>query len=293
MWEGGGDRVRTRTLPVTAIPHCAPDTLPRVIDLHCHLLPGLDDGPATIDEALELARAQVAVGVHTVVATSHVSYSWPGVTSSVVVAAVAEVQAAVDAAGIALKILPGGEVAVTRGVELPDDELTALHLGDGPWLLVEPPHVPVAPSALESAMVSLMHRGHRVLIAHPERCVTFQEQPEMLARLVAGGARCSLTATALTGQFGRTARSFALALIADGLAHNVASDAHGGMASRPAGIAGPMQDAGLGELTGWMADAVPAALLAGGDLPPVPAFVMPRQGGEGVLSRLRGRLGGG
>jgi protein-tyrosine phosphatase len=255
-----------------------------VIDLHCHVLPGIDDGPRTIEDSLALCRMQAQLGVRTVVATPHVSWDWPAVTPEVIADGVRTVNAACRAEGIDLTVIAGAEVALTRAIELSDEQLTALRLGDGPWLLLEPPPSPAAGAGAEATIVSLLHRGHRLLIAHPERCPAFLTDREPLERLVSGGALCSITAGALTGRFGREVKKFALGLVADGLAHDVASDAHGASPRRPPGMAAELAEAGHAELTPWLCDAVPQAILAGTTVPPRPATSRPRR--RGGLSRL-------
>src|SRR5204863_7242940 len=93
-----------------------------VIDLHCHILPGVDDGPPTLDETLALARTQVAAGVRQVLATPHVTWDIP-TTSRQVAEGVAAVNAALREAELPLEVLPGGEIAITRAADLDDDEL--------------------------------------------------------------------------------------------------------------------------------------------------------------------------
>jgi protein-tyrosine phosphatase len=115
-----------------------------VIDLHCHVLPGIDDGPDTLDDSLALCRAAAAAGTRTVVATPHVSWDWPNVTSRVVADGVARVNEALEAEGVDLEVRPGAEVAMTRAGDLEDSELVALRLGGGPYLLVECPFSPAA-----------------------------------------------------------------------------------------------------------------------------------------------------
>jgi protein-tyrosine phosphatase len=258
--------------------------LTAVIDLHCHALPGIDDGPATIEEALELARAQVAAGVRTVAATPHVSHHYAGNDAARIRAAVAELNAALAEAGIELEVVPGGEVALSRALELDDDELAALRLGGGPWLLAEAPMSPAAPAGVEHGLRRLADRGHRLLLAHPERCPVFLRDRDLLERLVASGMRCSITAAALTGRFGRDPQRFALGLLRDGLVHDVASDAHGTSMRRPPGLAEPLAQAGWGEHVTWLCDAAPRAILDGAPLPPPPAAAAPAP--RGIVSRL-------
>jgi protein-tyrosine phosphatase len=259
-----------------------------VIDLHCHALPGIDDGPATLDEAVALGRGQEEAGVRTVVATPHVDWDWPDNDAARIAELVPRVNAALRDAGIAVEILRGAEVALTRAVDLDDVELAALRLGGGPWLLVEPPLRPAPPAGVTAALSALAARGHRILIAHPERCPAFQRDPDALVGLVAGGMRCSVTATALTGRFGREPQRFANELLAAGLVHDVASDAHGPRHRRPPGLASPLRQAGLAaEEIDWYCESAPRALLGGSPLPPrptVPAAV-PARGLRRLLRR--------
>jgi protein-tyrosine phosphatase len=253
-----------------------------VIDLHCHALPGIDDGPVALQDAVALGRAQQEAGVRTVVATPHVDWDYPN-DARRIAAHVQEVNEALARAGIAVEVLPGAEVALTRAVELDDDELRALTLGGGPWLLVEPPFTPTPAAAVVTAMHGIAARGHRIVIAHPERCPAFLHDHAALEDLVARGMLCSVTASSLTGRFGREPQRLGMAMVRDGLAHDVASDAHGAHHRRPPGLAGPMEAAGLADLVSWYCDEAPRAILSGEPLPPrPPAPPEPR----GVLQRL-------
>jgi protein-tyrosine phosphatase len=239
-----------------------------VIDLHCHVLPGIDDGPETIAGSLALARAAVDAGVRTLVATPHVSWHYPN-DASTIAAAVAQLRGQLDAEGVQLDLRAGAEVAMTRVAELEDAELARLRLGGGEWLLVEPPFSPVA-GGLEETLQSLRRQGNRILLAHPERCPAFHRDPRMLRSLVRDGILTSITAASLVGRFGGTVRRFALGLVQDELVHNVASDAHN-LIDRAPGLAGELEQAGLAALTEWLTQAVPTAILDGGQIPARPA----------------------
>jgi protein-tyrosine phosphatase len=258
-----------------------------VIDLHHHILPGIDDGPATIEDALALARAAVAGGTATIVATPHVSWDWTENTASRIAGKVAEVNAVLRAEGVDLEVRPGAEVALTRALDLPDEELAALRLGGGPWLLLECPLSPVA-AGVEAGIDALRSRGHEhIVLAHPERVPAFQRDPELLARLVASGLLTSITAGAFVGRFGKDVQRFTRRLLSDGLVHDVASDAHS-LARRPPEIAAPLQESGFdAEQIDWLARAVPLAILDGVALPIAP--VMPAEPRPGLLGRLLGR----
>lgn len=256
-----------------------------MIDLHCHVLPGVDDGPQTLDETLELCRAAVAAGTTTVVATPHVSWDWPGVTSHVVREGVERVRAALLENAIDLEVLTGAEIAMTRAGDLPDEELVALRLGGGPYLLIECPHSP-ASAGFETILSALAERGHKILLAHPERCPAFHRDPALLRSFVDAGMLTSLTAGAFTGRFGRDVGRFAQRLLADELVHDIASDGHGPSLRRPPSIGPELVEAGFGERADWHARAVPRAILDGTELPPPPPLPEPPPR-RGLLDRLR------
>lgn len=226
-------------------------------DLHCHLLPGLDDGPATIDDAVALAGALVAAGTRRVVATPHVSHRY-GNTAETIADAAARLRVALAGRGMELELLTGAEVAAARLPDLEEADLRALTLGDGPWLLLEPPLA--AEFAYERAVELVNAAGLRVLVAHPERCRLFQRDPSRLDALVAGGARLSITASSLTGSFGRPAQELALQLADRRLVANVASDAHDPWRRSPR-LIDELQDAGFAQQATVWCNAFPDAVL--------------------------------
>jgi protein-tyrosine phosphatase len=243
-----------------------------VIDLHSHVLPGIDDGPDSIEGSLALARAAAVGGTRTLLATPHVSWRYPN-DASTIARLVHELNERLHTEGIALEVLPGAEIAMTRLADIEPEELSRLGLGGGRWLLIEPPFTPVL-TGLDSILLNLQSRGHRVLLAHPERCHAFHRDPEMLESLVRSGVLTSVTAGSLVGQFGADVRRFALRLARDGLIHNVASDAHDHV-QRPPGIAAELQQAGLAPLADWLTRQVPEAILADGEIPARPAVDLP------------------
>jgi protein-tyrosine phosphatase len=261
-----------------------------VIDLHAHPLPGLDDGPASLAEALSLARAAVAAGTTTMTATPHIDHRW-GVDPGAVHEAVAAFNAELRSEGIDLEVLPGGEIALPRLIDLTSDEVTSLGLGGGPFILVECP-LGRSLANFDGLIFDRLVAGQRILLAHPERCPPFQREPEKLARLVEAGALTSVTSNALSGRFGETPRRFGIDLLAGGLAHSVASDAHDAR-RRPPGLVEGLHAAerdipGVGELAGWLTVEVPQAILAGERPPPPPPTPTRRQHpARAILSRLR------
>jgi len=238
-----------------------------VIDLHCHVLPGIDDGPQTIEESLAMVRVAARSGTRTLVATPHVNRRY-GNRACTILPLVEDLNRRIRDEGLQLEVRPGAEVALLGASLLGAEELCRLRLGGGPWLLVEPPTAPVEDD-VEELVMSLVGEGHRVLLAHPERCPSFREDPGVLASLVGQGVLGSVTAASLRGHFGEDVARFALELLRSELIHNVASDAHHHEA-RPPTVLGELERAGLGPLAEWFTARVPEAILAGTEIPQRP-----------------------
>jgi protein-tyrosine phosphatase len=259
-----------------------------MIDLHSHLLPGIDDGAPDMETAIAMGRAAVAGGVDTIVATPHVNRHYPNDPLEFA-ARRAHLQSALDRAGVALRVQSGAEVAHSRLSDLSDETLSACGLGGSNWLLFELPLRGPAPFA-EAMTVDLQRRGFRIVLAHPERIAAFQREPDTLGRLVEQGCLCSVTAGSVYGQFGESVKRFTADLFAGGLVHNLATDAHDAQRRSPA-LQPQLSCAAeeLPELAGWfdyLVDEVPAAILAGDALPGAPPVIEPRRG---IIDRLRGR----
>jgi protein-tyrosine phosphatase len=232
-----------------------------VIDLHTHILPGIDDGPLTLRDALDMARAAADEGVTVLAATPHVREDYP-TTADTMQSRLAEVRDAIAAEGLPLDVLPGGELDLDRVDRLDSDELTRFGLGGNPnVLLLEFPYRGW-PGRLLAIVLELRERGVTAVIAHPERSAEVQANPELLSPLVAAGAMIQVTAASLDGRLGRRSRATGLALVRDGLAHLIASDAHTA-AVRAIGMraaAGAVGDPGVAR---WLTEEMPAALLTG------------------------------
>ena len=243
-----------------------------VIDLHTHVLPGIDDGPATVEGSIELARAAAADGATTLVATPHVTWEDHN-TGASVAEGIAALQPRLDAEGIPIRLRSGGELAAQRASELSDEEIRALRLGGGEWLLAECP-LGGSAAGFDSILYALQARGHRIVLAHPERSPVLQRDPALLERLVDAGMLSSITAGSLVGRFGSTVQRFTHEIVEAGLVHNVASDAHG-TARRPPGMRAELEQAdadlpGLADRAEWLCTDVPTAILEGGPIPPEP-----------------------
>lgn len=259
---GGAGGARARTAA----------TLTVVIDLHTHLLPGIDDGPDTVGESVRMAQAAWDAGVRTMVCTPHMIAHFP-TDPAEVHAAVDELRAALEQARVPIRIVPGGEIAIDHLRRLDDDQLRLASLGgEGGWLLLEMPFTGW-PVDLPRVLHDLEVRGYGVVLAHPERADAVQRQPDRLRDIVGRGALVQLTAGSFLGDHGEPARRTAEVLLAGGVAHLLASDAHSPGPWRP-----PALEAGLRAAADaidvspqslrWMVQEGPAAVLAGGPVRP-------------------------
>lgn len=238
-----------------------------MVDLHCHVLPGVDDGALDLPDSVAMARQADHDGIERICATPHIRHDHD-VRIRELADRVGELNAALAAAGVHVRVLPGGEVAETIVERLDDDELRAVTLGGGGrWILVEPRPGPLSDS-LARTVEHLAARGLRCLIAHPERHLT-ADLHARLAAVVARGALVQATAADVAG--GRAADGMA-ALARRGLIHVVASDAHSSHGGRPVRLS-PALDrlAAMPETAphvAWMARTAPEAIVAGHDVEP-------------------------
>jgi len=199
-----------------------------MIDAHCHLLPGVDDGPATMEEAIALAQACVASGVRAAICTPHVYPGRWNNTQASLTPALNEFRAALTENQIDLDLRLGGEVRIT------DRLLDLLDQGELPFLgevkgyrilLLEMPDA-VVPVGLPMLVRHLMHQRVRPLIAHPERNKAVLARPEYAREFVQMGCWLQITAGSLIGQFGRRMEMLGHSLIEQDLVYLVASDCH-------------------------------------------------------------------
>lgn len=235
-----------------------------MIDLHTHVLPGFDDGVRSLEQALELVREAQGDGVTAIAATPHVRNDYP-TSADKMERGVAALRSSVQEAGIQVEIVTGGEVAFERLWQLPDEEVRRFtYGGTGRYLLVEFPYGGW-PQLAEQTVRALGDHGIRAVLAHPERNDVVGADPARLERLVVAGALVQVTAGSLAGRFGAGPRVAARALVARGLVHVLASDAHGPHIPRGRLADGP---AALGDeaLARRLTVEIPGAILAGVDV---------------------------
>jgi protein-tyrosine phosphatase len=196
-----------------------------MFDLHCHILPGLDDGAADLSVSIEMANAFVADGVLVVACTPHILPGLYHNSGPQIRRATAELQRVLDQEGIPLKLVTGADNHITPSfvAELRSGQL--LSLADTRYVLVEPPHH-VAPPRLEDLFFNLLVGGLVPILTHPERLTWIETHYQTVQRLAQAGVWMQLTAGSLTGAFGRTARYWSERMLDEGIVHILATDSH-------------------------------------------------------------------
>lgn len=197
-----------------------------MIDTHLHILPGIDDGPVTMEESVALARVLVLEGIHTAIATPHYNDQFPQRSAAEVKERVNELQQEIDHRGILLRLFAGHEALIKPGLvddiqagrlaTLNGSRYLLLELWSNTWL-----------SETERVIFELRAFGITPILAHTERYPVFQKDLERLASLRRQGVLIQITASSLVGMQGRTAQRLAEKLLKRGLVHCIASDAHG------------------------------------------------------------------
>jgi len=251
------------------------------VDIHAHVLPGIDDGPSRVDDALAMLRAAAGCGIATIVATPHVRSDFPDVDVHQLADRCAEMRGRLAGEAIGLELACGAEVSLIWAIEASDEELRLASYGQrGSDLLIETPLTTTA--GLDSLLYELQVRGFRITLAHPERSRDFQRDPAPLAELVRRGLLLQVNADSLLGDERRSATSrLGVQLCVDGLVHALASDSHRAESWRPVTRL-PEAVAAAASLLGpdrarWMSADAPAAILKGTELPEAPPVLAARR----------------
>ena len=241
-----------------------------MIDLHCHILAGVDDGARDMADSVAMARQAELDGITHVCATPHVRADHD-VQAAGLAGRVGELNAELETAGVSTRILTGGEVAEARVRELSDDELTLFSFaGAGRWILIEPAPGPVSDSFV-GTVEELAERGFRAVVAHPERHLD-ANTPALLAQVVERGALIQATAA----DFAEPGSELLTSLVGRGLVHVLGSDSHSAHFGRPVRISHAIGAlATVPAVTphlGWVAHTAPQAIITGADVSaPYPA----------------------
>jgi protein-tyrosine phosphatase len=204
-----------------------------MVDIHCHILPGLDDGPKNVDESLAMLRMAAADGIHTVVATPHFGEPYEEPPPELIQSLTERVNELAQAEELPIEVLPGCEARISQ--ELPEKIAAgrALTLGDlGRYVLVELPPSPIPLYALD-VHFRLRLAGVTPVLAHAERVVEADSGWRFVEDFVEQGGLVQVNAGALSGEEGSVAQRRARKLFAKGQAHVIASDGHGTNRRRP------------------------------------------------------------
>jgi len=205
-----------------------------VIDIHSHIMPAIDDGARSLDEALEMVRIAVDDGIEQIVSTPHM---FNGLSHNPEPAEihdrVAELNEVVSkSCGGRLQILPGNEVRISHEIIAQAERNRVTRINGRNYMLVEFPHVAV-PAAADELFHGLLCEGVQPVLVHPERNSQIQGDPSIVAAFVEQGVVIQVTAMSVTGEFGHAAKNCADILLRHNCVHFLASDAHRSKTRRP------------------------------------------------------------
>ena len=196
-----------------------------MIDLHCHMLPGIDDGAPSLEVALAMARCAVADGIRTTACTPHI---YPGLYENnkpAIEVAIAALQAQLDFEAIPLRLTIGADTHLAPNLIADLQAGRIPTLGGSRYFLLEPPHH-VAPPRFEESVFQLMAAGYVPVITHPERLSWIETHYEIFCRLAKNGAWMQITAGSVTGRFGSRPKYWAERMLDERLVDILATDAH-------------------------------------------------------------------
>lgn len=202
------------------------------VDIHCHLLPAIDDGSTDWETTLAMARMAVEDGIETIIVTPHQLGNFAHNQGDDIRARTAQLQEVLDDHSISLRVMPGGDVRIEDGMieKLVSGEV--MSLGDlRRHVLLELPHELYFP--LEGVLASLRRHGMIGILSHPERNRGLLQEPALLPKLVDAGCLMQVTAGSLMGTFGPDSQRLAEWMLGEGLVHFLATDAHGPKSRRP------------------------------------------------------------
>lgn len=195
-----------------------------MIDIHCHILPGIDDGAKNVDDSLAMAKEAAKEGIRTIIATPHLNHHYDNRKLSIL-AKVEELNQMLQTENINVNILPGQEPRISGELLADFDKGDIQPLNGSQYLFIEFPSSHV-PRYTEKLLFDIQVKGLTPIIVHPERNSELIERPEVLYKLVEKGALTQVTASSLCGYFGKKIKNFSIQLIEANLTHFIASDAH-------------------------------------------------------------------
>jgi len=251
-----------------------------LIDLHCHILPGVDDGAKSLEESLLMARRAVEDGIHTIVATPHTLNGIYINSAREVTPKVASLQETLSKKHIKLQLYVGADVHLCPHM------LELIESGDAgtinnarKYILLEFPSQ-VVPPKVKDEIFSLKLNGITPIISHLERNPVIQHNIDILYEFIRMGALCQVTAMSITGDFGGIAMQCAERLLRHRMVHVIASDAHSSKSRPP--VLSQAVEAAAEILENYddaerMVTEVPAAILSG-NMPEIPEPILAKRG---------------
>lgn len=260
-----------------------------MIDIHSHIIPGVDDGARNMDETLAMARLAVAEGTTVLFATPHVMDQQELRAITALRAQVQDVQAALAEAEIPLQVEPGCEISPMDGMPEAYKNGVPLTMGThGKYLLLDTP-LTVYPVSLAQMVFSLQLHGLKVILAHPERALPIQQNPQLLEELVLRGVLLQINASSLLHGKGDPHRETALILLRQQWVHFMASDAHSPTQRRPgmAQAAQALTDIVGDQVAQELLEANGRRLLNGETVPSTPLAYSPPKRSKGLFGLFR------
>lgn len=248
-----------------------------LVNIHAHLLPGIDDGPVDLSDSVRMAQAAVRSDIGTIAVTPHLRSDFPEVHVEELAGRCQSLREELAWAEVPLNIVPAAEVSLLWALEADEEALRLATYGQrGTDVLIETPH---DVTGLERLIGSVAARGLRVTLGHPERSYALQRTPSRIAALREQGVLIQVNADALLARRGSAPRNLVEQLCRGGLVDVIASDGHRAASRRPVTVLpAAVQAAGrlVGEARGrWMASEAPSAIIEGSQLPPPPGINPP------------------
>jgi protein-tyrosine phosphatase len=197
-----------------------------VIDIHCHILPGIDDGPSDMQESIKMAEIAARDGITKIVATPHIKNTLHPVSS--IRDSIAQLSKKLVDLGISLEIIQGADVNAMLDIAL----LKGYTINNTQYILVEFPHTHL-PNSMKEVLFKMMVQGYRPIITHPERNGSVLKDPRVLFELINGGVLAQITADSITGTFGVDIQECSRYLLKKNMIRFIATDAHSSHHRKP------------------------------------------------------------
>lgn len=196
-----------------------------MIDIHCHILPSIDDGSKSLEESIEMARIAESDGIKKIVATPHQLEGLYQPTNETILLKIAQINKVLQDLGSKIEILPGSDVHIAADLPAKIESGEIFCINRKNHILLEFPNQFV-PDRIINLLEGLIKKNIIPVISHPERNFLFQREPNILCDIIQTGTLTQITAMSITGEFGREAKRSAKKMLTHRMVHFIASDAH-------------------------------------------------------------------